>query len=846
MNHITAGIFNPHANINDMTTSATNSIGSSPSVPSAHALDFVGEESADASILCDAKGGVVAWSKGAEEILGWNAREAIGKPIVDLIVPPQRRSMVAHAIEQFYKTGDHGCLNRHFKAVLLDKDRRAIRVQYLVTAVHLKKHRYFSVSIWDHAWNKERDFAPRTSMLHLSRDAIIVTDIESKILFWNEGAERMFGYSEQEALGRKSHELLAAHYPIDIKEIEQQLVTGGHWEGEVVYTTRAGTSLPTLSRWALERDADKGDPRILISNTDINVLKKHLEASMFIKADGQSFNALFGFHPDGVLAFNVQGQLTAANPAISVLTGYSNKELLAIPIEQLVAPEDLAKLRFNFEEALHGKPETHEFCCIKKNKTRFDASITMLPHVVNNKIDGLHVIVKDVSHRKLDERRILYLATHDPLTGLANRNLLNDRMQHAIEQARRMQTQIGILFMDLDRFKVINDSLGHDKGDILLCTIADRLKGAVREVDTVARLGGDEFVVLLENINASGHVSTVAKNLIALVRQPVEIEGDVITISTSIGASIYPQDGNEPASLLKNADLAMYEAKRSGSGMFRFYTAEMNAKALGQLARENSLRRAIDQGELVLHYQPRLDIVKNELVGVEALARWEHPEKGLILPANFIPLAEEIGVIDALGEWVLLTACRQLKAWQDSGMFPIKMSVNVSAIQLRSDTLFDAIESALADTDLDPRYLELEITESSLMQDLDTSYNKLMKIRNLGISLSIDDFGTGYSSLSYLKRLPIDTLKIDKSFIRDIPENIDDSAIVSATIAMAHSMNLRVVAEGVTSFDQVRFLDSCHCDEIQGYLLCQPLPSLDTESFFKTSQLRGIYYSWAH
>jgi diguanylate cyclase (GGDEF)-like protein/PAS domain S-box-containing protein len=821
----------------------TNSRMLSQAVRSETPLNIVGEGTGHASILCDANGVIVTWSKGAEELLGWSPEQAVGKSVVKLIVPPQHWPVLERDMQQFDKSGDLHCLNRHRKAVLLHKDGRAIRIEYAVTTVQVEKRRYFGVSIWNRSRSKAKDLGQHTSMMNLSRDAIIVINIDCEILFWNRGAENMFGYTEQEALGRKIHELLSARYPIDIDEIERKLIAAGHWEGEVSYTTRDGVGLTTLSRWALERDGDKGEARILISNIDIDVWNSHLEASALTKANGQNFDSVFGLHPDGVLAFNLQGQLIAANSALSALTGYSTKELQTIPLTQLVVPEDVGKLCFNFDEALRGTPETREFTCIKKDKTRFDASITMLPHAVNNKIDGLHVIVKDVSHRKLDERRILYLATHDPLTGLANRNLLNDRMRHAIEQARRLQSQVGVLFMDLNRFKVINDSLGHDKGDILLCTIADRLKAAVREVDTVARLGGDEFVVLLENVSASSHVSAVAKNLLKLVKQPVEIDGNVITVSTSVGASIFPQDGNDPATLLKNADLAMYEAKRSGSGMFRLYTPDLNTRAVGQLARENSLRHAIEHGELVLHYQPRLDIVKNELVGVEALVRWDHPEKGLILPANFIPLAEEIGVIDTLGEWVLLTACRQLKDWQNAGLLPIKMSVNVSALQLRSDGLIDAIESALMETGLDPGYLELEITESSLMQDLDASYEILMKIRNLGITLSIDDFGTGYSSLSYLKRLPIDTLKIDKSFIRDVPENVDDSAIVSATIAMAHSMNLRVVAEGVTSFDQMHFLDSCHCDEIQGYLLCQPLPPLDTESFFRTSQLRGIYYS---
>lgn len=836
---------------NDMAPPATNVRTISQPVSSESALHLIGDRTADASILCDMNGTVLAWNKGAERLFGWKVAEAMGKPAVSLIVPSDHRQAIDHDMEQFFKSGDHPCLNMRMQGIVLHKNRSAFHVEYMVRTVCIEERLYFSVSVWDYSdrfrtRDKKDELQRNKSMLNLSRDAIIVTNPEREILFWNAGAEKMFGYTEQEALGRKTHELLLAQYPENFSDMEKQLLATGHWEGEITYTTRSGIALTALSRWELEPDHD-GDSRIMMSNTNINMWKRHLHLPSFMREDGQSFNALFGLHPDGVLAFDMEGHLVAANPAISALTGYSNKELLTMQLGKLIAAEDIGKLRFNFAEALRGTPETHEFTCIKKNQSRFDASVTMLPHVVNNKISGVHVIMRDVSHKKMDERRILYLATHDSLTDLANRNLLNDRMQHAIEQARRAQSHVGVLFMDLNRFKVVNDSLGHDKGDILLCTIAERLKKAVREVDTVARLGGDEFVVLLENVSAPDHVSSVAKNLLKLVRQPVEIDDDMVTVSTSIGGSVFPQDGTDPATLLKNADLAMYEAKRSGSGGgFRLYTPDLNARAVGQLERENSLRRAIDLGELVLHYQPRLDIVKNELVGVEALVRWEHPEKGLILPANFIPLAEEIGVIDVLGEWVLLTACRQLKAWQNAGLLPMKMSVNVSTIQLRSDGIFDAIQSALADTHLDPALLDLEITESSLMQDLDASYEKLMRIRNLGISLSIDDFGTGYSSLSYLKRLPIDTLKIDKSFVRDVPENIDDSAIVSATIAMAHSMNLRVVAEGVTSFEQMRFLDSCHCDEIQGYLLCQPLPSLDTESFFRTSQLRGIHYSWAH
>ncbi|MDB5761988.1 MAG: hypothetical protein JWQ21_983 [Herminiimonas sp.] len=802
----------------------------------------------DATLLCDADGIVIAWSSCAEALLGWTREEAIGKSLVNLVIPLQYRSVVESNVREFCATGAGALFNRRLEAVLLCKDRHAILIEFMATPIRLDDRLYFNASIRArHPDAKSaKDPARHISILNLSRDAIMITNLEHEILFWNSGAEKMFGYAAEESLGRKSHELLSAEYPLALSEINDQLMATGHWEGEISYTTFNGVRLTILSRWELESDAEDGTALILKSGTDAGLWKNSLVASTLLLTNKQHFESLFKLHPDGFFSFDPGGRLISANAALSTLTGYSNEELIGMPHKKLVAPENIDEIRHHFFAALRGTPQTCEFICVRKDNSRFDASIIMLPDIVDNAVHSLNGIVKDVSHRKDNERRILFLATHDPLTGLPNRVLLNDRMQHAIDQARRRQSRVGILLMDLNRFKVINDSLGHNKGDILLCTIADRLKGAMREVDTVARLGGDEFVVLLENLNAADDLSLVAQNLLALVAQPVVLDNESITVSTSIGASIYPQDGNDTATLLKNADLAMYDAKESGSSVFRPYSPEMNTRAVGRLARENGLRQALERGELVLHYQPRLDIGKNRIVGIEALVRWDHPEKGLIFPVNFIPLAEEIGVIDAIGKWVLLEACRQLKAWQDAGLLSVNVSVNVSAVQLRSDTICSTISHALAATGLDPGFLDLEITESSLMQNIDDTQEKLLDIRRLGVSLSIDDFGTGYSSLSYLKRLPIDTLKIDKSFIREVVQNSDDSAIVTATIAMAHSMNLKVVAEGVTTFDQMRFLESCGCDEIQGYLLCQPLPESDAESFLKTSQSRGIYFSRPH
>jgi diguanylate cyclase (GGDEF)-like protein len=449
-----------------------------------------------------------------------------------------------------------------------------------------------------------------------------------------------------------------------------------------------------------------------------------------------------------------------------------------------------------------------------------------LPLVMDRRIVGVYGIARDITYSKNYERRIEYLANYDSLTGLPNRNLLDDRIRHAIIQADRLGLQIGILFLDLNRFKIINDSLGHDKGDLLLQSVANRLQENVREGDTVARLSGDEFVVVLENISAVEAVSVIAGNLLNAISMPINLDGVDLTVSTSMGASVYPKDGLDVATLLKNADLAMYQAKQLGSGMFRFYGCEMNTRVLERLLNENNLRLALERGELVLHYQPRIDVESREIVGMEALVRWVHPERGLVAPIDFIPLAEEIGVIGELGEWVLKTACRQNRLWQDQGLPPIKVSVNLSAHQLTpASTINQTIENVLIETGLDACWLELEITESSLMQNIESTLNMLLEIRDSGVSISVDDFGIGYSSLSYLKRLPINTLKIDKSFIRDIASDQDDAAIVTATIAMAHTMRLKVVAEGVTSDAQIRFLEAHRCDEVQGYLLSYPLPA---------------------
>jgi diguanylate cyclase (GGDEF)-like protein/PAS domain S-box-containing protein len=679
---------------------------------------------------------------------------------------------------------------------------------------------------------------------HLSRDAIIVTDADGSIQYWNPGAQRMFLYQSEEALYRHFAQLLAPEMIAPAQTAMHTALATGHWEGELVTFRKDGTRLVLLCRWQVQYDAHRLPVRILVSGTDIRLW--HRIVSNIAVLREQSFESLFAHYPDGVAAFDLAGRLLAFNPALLSLTGYRQEELDRLPLARLVEQADHERLTAAFREAAEGKPHHLEFTCISRNGDCIDASISLLPNILSNNVVGVYAYVKDIGDRKQSERQLAYLANHDALTGLPNRNQLEDRMQHAIEQARPSGTQLAVLFMDLNRFKIINDSLGHDKGDLLLCRIADRLRETLRDVDTVARLGGDEFVVLLENVRHDSEVRHIATGLLAAVAQPIDLNGHLLAVTTSIGASLYPQHGADPFQLLKNADLAMYTAKESGLGQFRFFEPVMNEKALARLTRESCLRHAIQAGELVLQYQPRLDLESNAIVSVESLVRWDHPQKGPIYPGHFIELAEETGMINDLGAWVINEACRQMQFWREQGLRPTKISVNLSALQLRSRELCGIVSRALEESGLDPAYLELEITESSLMENLATSLKTLTEFQQMGITLSIDDFGTGYSSLSYLKRLPINTLKIDKSFVRDLSEDEDDAAIVSATIAMAHRMRLRVVAEGVVAPDQVRFLKQCHCDEIQGYLLCQPLPANEIKTFFKTCELRGLRSMWSH
>lgn len=433
-------------------------------------------------------------------------------------------------------------------------------------------------------------------------------------------------------------------------------------------------------------------------------------------------------------------------------------------------------------------------------------------------------VASDISERVAAQERIRQLAYFDPLTNLPNRRLLQDRAEQALAGAEREGKQLALLFIDLDHFKTINDSLGHSAGDLLLTEVAQRLQSCVRRMDTVARLGGDEFVVLLTEVTVEG-VTEVARKLIYRVGRPYSIESHELGVTPSLGISIFPQDGRDFEALLKHADTAMYRAKESGRNGYQFFASEMNTAAIERLVLENSLRQGVERGEFVLHYQPQIDLSTGRIVGAEALVRWRHPQLGLVPPGKFIPVAEVSGLIVMIGEWVLGEACRQNRAWQDAGLPRISVAVNISAVQFRGGHIEDNVATVLTDTGLAPEWLELELTEGIVMVGAGATVETLQRISDMGVKLAIDDFGTGYSSLSYLKRFPIDRLKIDQSFIRDIVTDTDDWAISSAIISMGHSLRLKVIAEGVEHVEQLEMLRRQGCDEVQGYHFSVPLPA---------------------
>ncbi|HEX8070500.1 MAG TPA: EAL domain-containing protein [Pyrinomonadaceae bacterium] len=536
--------------------------------------------------------------------------------------------------------------------------------------------------------------------------------------------------------------------------------------------------------------------------------------------------------PLAIFALDAAGRVSMWNPAAARTFGWTEQEIIGRPVPlgaTAGAHEPPAWLAAALGPRALGGAEAR---VPRRDGTEVDVSVwTAALADESGQAGGTMVVMADITERKQAEARINFLAYHDQLTNLPNRLLFEDRLTQALTLAQRHGRMLAVLFVALDRFKKFADTLGHAAADELLCAVAARLRANLREGDTLARFGGEEFSLLLSSVGGTADAAAVARWIQQALVPPFRAAGQELYVTASVGIGLYPHDGADAESLLKNAGAALYRARRQGGNQYLFYTADLNERALKRLTLETQLRRAIEQDELTLHYQPQVEGDTGRVVGVEALVRWPHAQLGLVPPSEFIPLAEDTGLIEPLGAWVLRTALAQMKAWRARGLPAGRMAVNLSARQFQQPELLDMIAGALAETGLPPECLELELTESSIMQDTTRAVATLGALKAMGVRVAVDDFGAGYSSLAYLKHLPIDVLKIDQSFVRDMATDAQDAAIVMAVITLAHSLKLRVTAEGVETEEHRRFLQMLRCDEMQGYLFSRPLAAPDLERF---------------
>jgi diguanylate cyclase (GGDEF)-like protein/PAS domain S-box-containing protein len=557
----------------------------------------------------------------------------------------------------------------------------------------------------------------------------------------------------------------------------------------------------------------------------------------------EKYRAIFQGAAVGIFQSTPAGRYVTVNPAMAQMLGYDSPEELVGSISDIshqvyVDPESREELTRLLRE--QGMVRNFECAVYRKDGSKMWFSANVRAVLEDGVVVGYEGTNEDITAQKVAEERIQFLAYYDALTGLPNRTLLQDRMGKALAGARRQKYKIALLFLDLDGFKLINDSLGHAGGDLLLREVAERLKAWGREQDTIARLGGDEFLITLTQVKDEADAAAAAERLMDAMTAEFVVQGHSLNVSCSIGVSMFPEHGADCETLIRNADAAMYSAKDNGRNNFRFFEEDMNARAVERLSLENSLRLALSKKELFLVYQPQIHVATGRVTGLEALLRWQHPDLGLVSPDRFIRIAENSGLIVPIGEWVLRTACRQARKWQDEGLPAVSVAVNVSAVQFRQHGFCELIRRVLDETGLAPQYLELELTESLLLASADVTFSVLRDLRSMGLTLAIDDFGTGYSNFTSLRQFGVSKLKIDRSFIRDVAIKADDAAITTAIISMAKSLNLKVIAEGVENESQMSFLRTHQCDEIQGYYFSKPLAVDDVADKLRSTALCGL------
>lgn len=698
-------------------------------------------------------------------------------------------------------------------------------------------------------WRSSTPPQPQTAeFLRLLLDSLPISifwkDRQSTYLGCNQHFARMVEISVTEIRGKTDYDL--PYPPAEAERFRQQdrqVVESGQAKMNLLESTtlKSGKQLWLNVNKIPIRDSHQQVIGVMGTLEDVT---DRQQAEFVLQQAEQKYRSIFENAVEGIFQTTRSGHYLMVNPMLAKIYGYDS-------------PEDLMARLTDIEHQLYVKPDRRqEFIQhiqeqgsirgFESEVYRKDGSMIWVSESARaiwdeqGQIVGYEGTVEDITSRKHAEATIRYQAFHDLLTGLPNRTLFNDRLPLALSQAHRSNTILAVMFLDLDRFKIINDTLGHAIGDQLLQEVAYRLSRCLREGDTVSRWGGDEFTLLLPQINTSEDASKIAQRLIEALRPTFELSGHTLHISSSIGVALYPHDGEDAQTLLKNADAALYRAKDQGRNGYQFYTPAINSKASELLALENSLHDALERQEFIIYYQPQINLLTNEITQMEALVRWQHPSLGFVSPAVFIPLAEENGLIVPIGEWVLRNACAQHRRWKDLGLPSLRIAVNLSARQFHQQRLLETVSQILAEVALDPADLELEIAETTAMQDVNFTAALLHQLRTMGVHIAVDDFGTGYSALSYLKKFPLNTIKIDQSFIQDLTTDERDSAIVAAVIALGRGLNLNVVAEGVETQAQLAILRSLGCEEMQGYLFSQPMPATQATHFLQTYQPPAI------
>jgi diguanylate cyclase (GGDEF)-like protein/PAS domain S-box-containing protein len=643
---------------------------------------------------------------------------------------------------------------------------------------------------------------------------------------------RTGGWTREEVIGRTSFELGVWVNPGDREKIVESVrAHGAVRDLEIAFRMKSGEVRQLLCSLELIQ-LDQGNCLLLVGQ-DITERKK-------AQTQMQKLSRALEQTADAVMITDCNGTIEYVNPAFEQVTGYASADTLGRQPNLLKSGRQGQGFYDNLWKTILGGEVFNDVVINRRKDGSLyyeEKTITPLKDV-DGRITHFVATGKDISERMQTQERLAFMAQHDPLTELPNRALLLDRLKQSLAGARWRERRAAVLFVDLDRFKTINDTLGHEVGDRLLQQLAERFQRSVRDGDTVARFGGDEFVILLDDVASGDDVSGVAQKVLQALAPPFQVDHQTLYVTASIGVSLFPNDGDDATTLLKNADIAMYRAKEMGKNTYQFYSADMSSRAFERLTLESNLRHALEHGEFRLYYQPQIDVTTGAIVGVEALLRWQHPEFGLVMPNDFIPLLEETGLIVSVGEWVLDTACAQLAAWHAQGWPRLRLAVNLSPRQFQTQNLVMVVKQVLDRLEGDPGRLELEITEGMLLRHAPATVETLEALHALGVRMAIDDFGTGYSSLSYLRRLPIDAIKIDRSFVRDIPQDADDSAITVAIIALAQSLKLEMIAEGVETTAQRDFLRARGCDVMQGFLFSRPQPPEDVTRLLQAQKPR--------